>query len=440
MLWRRRKIAPGPQIPPPPPPIFCPPTSPLTSEEKAKACEEIEVLLSANPVDLEALREKAFSVGGFQLQHLRDQAWPKLLQVTSEEGQSFREKIVEHSDTEQVRRDVERSLWHWHRVRRWGHSRLTQKRNKLSDIINAVISAHPGLHYFQGYHDLIGVLLLILSNENVTYAAAERLSLTYHRESMREDFQQVTLQLQLLHPILKYFDRQLFEFLEDVQLEPFYAISWVLTWFAHDISELDLVARLFDVFLSSDPMFSLYLSAAVLVHRREEILTIEADFGILHNSLIKLPVNLDYEAVLKRARIMIELLPPKLLLFTVEKTLREEIEEQRLAFLEYPAPWKTKLTEPDWILLEEKRVKMGKKKRNRRARAKQAKRKKQLQKLGRKDYSQQNRAAIFPWKKFKILPARTLVFAVSIAAIACIAAARIHSKMRCQSGSPDLLG
>ena len=47
------------------------------------------------------------------------------------------------------------------------------------------------------------------------------------------------------------------------QVEPFFALPWILTWFAHDINSLDSAARLFDLFLASHPLMPLYLSVAV---------------------------------------------------------------------------------------------------------------------------------------------------------------------------------
>ncbi|CAN0520997.1 unnamed protein product, partial [Scytosiphon promiscuus] len=48
-----------------------------------------------------------------------------------------------------------------------------------------------------------------------------------------------------------------------VQVEPYYCMSWVLTWFSHDLQDLSMVARLYDVLLGAHPTLILYISAAV---------------------------------------------------------------------------------------------------------------------------------------------------------------------------------
>jgi hypothetical protein len=51
-----------------------------------------------------------------------------------------------------------------------------------------------------------------------------------------------------------------------------FAVSWVLTWFAHALDNLNDVSRLFDVFLSSDPLAPLYVGAAAICADRAALL------------------------------------------------------------------------------------------------------------------------------------------------------------------------
>ena len=53
--------------------------------------------------------------------------------------------------------------------------------------------------------------------------------------------------------------------LDEPALEtPYFALSWLLTWFAHDVPDLDSIARLFDLFLASHPLMPLYLAAVAI--------------------------------------------------------------------------------------------------------------------------------------------------------------------------------
>jgi hypothetical protein len=61
-------------------------------------------------------------------------------------------------------------------------------------------------------------------------------------------------------------DPALARFLRDAGVEPFFATSWLLTWFAHDVQDLEEIARIYDALLCSHPMFCYYLAAAVTIN------------------------------------------------------------------------------------------------------------------------------------------------------------------------------
>jgi hypothetical protein len=82
--------------------------------------------------------------------------------------------------------------------------------------------------------------------------------------------------------------------LKDCDMEPFFCLSWVLTWFAHDVRDTKVVKRLFDAFLVSHPLFPVYVSLAMMLHpmNRNLLLTTDCDFATLHQCLAMLPRNL----------------------------------------------------------------------------------------------------------------------------------------------------
>jgi hypothetical protein len=180
-----------------------------------------------------------------------------------------------------------------------------------SQIINAMVSKHPDLHYYQGYHDVLTVLVLVLTeDERLCFAVAERVSLYFIRDYMRPSFDALQPLVLLLFPLIRRFDAPLADFLQRSGVQAFVALPWVLTWFAHVISDLDTVARLFDAFLASPPLLPLYLSAAIMMHRRDELLRLECDLSTVHLALARLPPHLPWDELLLQARHMLQALPP----------------------------------------------------------------------------------------------------------------------------------
>lgn len=116
------------------------------------------------------------------------------------------------------------------------------------------------LHYFQGYHDIVQVLLLVLGVDAATSAAA-RLSLLRIRDFMLPTMAGTEPHLRLLPAILYASDPTLATHLS--QTQPFFALPATLTLYAHEIEEYGSIARLFDFLLASEAVVSVYLFAAV---------------------------------------------------------------------------------------------------------------------------------------------------------------------------------
>lgn len=141
----------------------------------------------------------------------------------------------------------------------------------------------------------------------------QRVSASYQREAMGSGFEVVMQATRLLFPLLRVEDSELHAYMcaSSVRLcavampwrlttrlcsrvyvirmvhkvEPFFALPWMITWFAHQLSRFQDVTRLYDVLLVSHPLFCLYLSAAVRVLYMETAGAIEtADVWLVKGS------------------------------------------------------------------------------------------------------------------------------------------------------------
>lgn len=121
-----------------------------------------------------------------------------------------------------------------------------------------------------------------------------QLSHSHFRDAMRSNFNQLNAALRLvIMPLTAAFDSELHSHLYDCEMEPFFALSWIITWFSHDVRDTAVVKRLFDFFLVSHPLMSVYMSVAMMIHplNRIEILGTDCDFACVHNALADLPKN-----------------------------------------------------------------------------------------------------------------------------------------------------
>ncbi|KAL9082309.1 MAG: hypothetical protein Q9159_006513 [Coniocarpon cinnabarinum] len=279
-------------------------TGPSTSgkiEKIRSACSEQDI---AGLVDL------ATSPEGLVNDACRRKAWPILLGCEDDTLMTWEnlgttnakigtglhwQSLPEHPDEDQVGLDVGRS--YVYDPDSDGDRQIAVRRQELGSLIIQTLREHPYLRYFQGYHDIVQVLLLVLGREKATNAVA-RLSVLRIRDFMLPTLAGAVVHLKLLLPIVRVVEPELEQRLSDTQ--PFFALPATLTLYAHEIEEYADIARLFDFFLAQPASMPIYLFATVVIGRKQELLHVEDDEPeMLHAILSKLPSPLDLEALIK---------------------------------------------------------------------------------------------------------------------------------------------
>lgn len=175
------------------------------------------------------------------------------------------------------------------------------------------------LCYFQGYHDIVQVLLLVLGEKQAALAMAQ-VSLFRIRDYMLPSLSPALKHLQLIPAIIETTDPALRQHLSSIQ--PFFALAATLTLYAHDIQEYSDIARLFDFLLAREPAVAIYLFAAIILSRKQELLDIPVDEPeMLHFTLSKLPCPLDLDSHILSAVQLFKDHPPESLRFRAWKRI-----------------------------------------------------------------------------------------------------------------------
>lgn len=176
-------------------------------------------------------------------------------------------------------------------------------------MITQILREHPTLSYFQGFHDIVQVFLLVLGIDDAPQAVAY-LSLLRIRDFMLPSLSPSLAHLKLLPNILRASDPALCHHLSTTQ--PFFALSATLTLYAHEIQEYSDIARLFDFLLAQPAVVSVYFFAVIILSRRDELFEIPADEPeMLHSILSKMPKPLDLEALIVRTMLLFDTNPPE---------------------------------------------------------------------------------------------------------------------------------
>ncbi|QSZ34020.1 hypothetical protein DSL72_005600 [Monilinia vaccinii-corymbosi] len=276
--------------------------------------KEVKILEACKWKDLETIRDLAISKDGLISDDVRRQAWPILLGCDSDHGDtkgnvtSWKE-LPKHGDEDQVALDVNRSFIYYPNGQT--SKEIGHRKEELSELIIEVLRRNPYLCYFQGYHDICQVLLLVLPPPTRTPSVA-RLSALRIRDFMLPTLSPALAQLRLIPSIINTVSPALCTHLS--QTQPFFALSGTLTMYAHDIQEYGDIARLFDVLLAREAVFSVYMFAQIVLSRSEELFETPADEPeMLHSILSKLPKPLDLESLISNTVKLFREHPPETL-------------------------------------------------------------------------------------------------------------------------------
>ncbi|EGD76921.1 hypothetical protein PTSG_08266 [Salpingoeca rosetta] len=282
------------------------------SKQHKQRHQDVLAAVQGPHVDVEALQRLAFEKGGFLTATVRKVAWCRLLGVNPGATATFPD-CLDNTYSKQIKLDVDRSLWQY-----TSDSEREAMRQRLSKIINALMTKYPDLHYYQGLHDVVAVPLIELDNDDATFNIMCRLCRCHLKAFMGSDLSTVTPVMHLTLVLIQQRDIPLFRFLSNAQIGGEFTISWVVTWFSHVLNHHQDRCRVFDACLASHPYFVVYLAAAIVLSQSEQLQALECDFASVYQHLTKLG-PLDWEAVLADAKSLEDEIAPARLLRLCDK-------------------------------------------------------------------------------------------------------------------------
>uniref|UniRef100_A0A060T9C2 ARAD1D10714p n=1 Tax=Blastobotrys adeninivorans TaxID=409370 RepID=A0A060T9C2_BLAAD len=252
---------------------------PLSREKRDLKLKAIDTAYQLNDVNL--LAELARSREGLITNSARAKVWTLFAEKYGNitEPEQDWHQLAPHSEEEQIKLDVERAFVFYP-----AEGDKEQLKEKLFDLIRSVFRRHPQLSYYQGYHDIAQVILLVFDGivENAV-PVLEAVTMSFLRDYMLPSLDATLDQLELVPVILTLADPYIGQL---VRGKPFYALSSVLTFLAHHIKSFDEICVVFDhVIASNDMSFVLYLYVAIIISQRDEIKELGGDVDIIHSYL-----------------------------------------------------------------------------------------------------------------------------------------------------------
>jgi lipid-A-disaccharide synthase-like uncharacterized protein len=163
----------------------------------------------------------------------------------------------------------------------------------------------------------VSVFLLTLG-ENLGFYCAEAASRFLIQDFMLETFDQgIIPALNLLMRLLNQADEDLYDMIESGSFgQPTFTLSWILTWFAHDIENFSQVQRIYDACLSQHPLFTLYLSVSLILLNKERVLEHfdeddpQTSLFIVFQRIGPQIYSIDTESLITKAKELLDKCPP----------------------------------------------------------------------------------------------------------------------------------
>ena len=280
--------------------------------------KDIASAISDPKTHLSAIKALGRSPGGFLSREWRRALWLRLLNINPDLSEHWRVDTQDygHFGPDEMKSmsvidaDVARCVAQWDvhlGIRKSYRSRV---RGDLRAILTALVLKHgpSGFRYYQGLHE-VGLVCLHVGNTTQAYHLLEGISLIYLRGYLYKPFTVSLLpSTEAVLWLLSRVDPNLHAHLVSTECPAFFTVPWLLTWFAHSFSCVSSLERVFDFLLCSSPPSIIFLSVAVLTHKRIELLTI-TDSAEMHSKCQSLPgcfTKSELETVIGRANNLME--------------------------------------------------------------------------------------------------------------------------------------
>lgn len=327
--------------------------------QTAKDLKTKALVLASKCRDRDTLQELSRSLEGLLNIMVRHFVWTFLLDIPLPMRDTFLYQLnvndlPEHRDEDQVVLDTRRLFTGGVELQKfplagcsfsfvYSFADIEEMRRRLFSLIVGVLRKYPGLHYYQGYHDIASIIL-ILSHTNPpdkdlevwALEFLEWITVFHLRDFMLPNIDLTVNHLKIIAALLEETDPLLFQ-LTSVSSQSYQCTNGqyydykfieplllILTLFSHNISNLTYLYQIWDfIFSYKSVSASLYIYTAALHHFKKDIMTnlsleegdLDAMYNIdpaeAHNALSasNLFANLtqkDVLQILSKARLLIE--------------------------------------------------------------------------------------------------------------------------------------
>lgn len=221
------------------------------------------------------------------------------------------------ADRQTIAVDVRRSSAHWDVHQFMKTSKRVSTRKSLNKLVERVATSIIGFRYYQGIHEICLVVLEVCNGdaEKAFQILVPLLSIHFDH-FIEQDFNLCLVpMLESLHYIIEYFSPDLSVVLDTTGVGCHFAVSWILTWFAHSVHTFADISSIFTFLMhfsdQKDKSMILYLCAAVVILNKRVIMENKSDMCHVFKCVQNAAQTVNMQNAIDLARSMKEALPPE---------------------------------------------------------------------------------------------------------------------------------
>lgn len=195
-------------------------------------------------------------------------------------------------------------------------------KKNLAKLIVRLLIKKKELHYYQGFHDVCLTYMILLGDDKKAEQKLDEMIDSHFNIYMQPTMNETQEYLALVPIIIGLMDSKVEEFLDKSEIGTIFALSWVITWFSHVISNESDIGKIYEFLENQDPHMVLYLSASIVISKKDKVLKLEPEMSAVHHYLTQLPrrEKFDFDEMFKLCVESIEKWPPTL----VKKKLEDD--------------------------------------------------------------------------------------------------------------------
>lgn len=171
-----------------------------------------------------------------------------------------------------------------------------RRRNILKDLrilILEILHRYNSLQYYQGYHEIALNFVYLMDCEK-GIKLFEKLTLTHLSFYMEPSLDSTIVAMNLVVNIIQCADLDLFLFIKKSEVEPVFALPWIITWFSHSLNSQQSVDLIFFVCSISHPLMPCYIASSVILLNKNQIMKTKCDMPSLHSKILSLLNDISY--------------------------------------------------------------------------------------------------------------------------------------------------